>query len=275
MSDINQDYLYPLWGSELKDYQFDVTHNAMHFKLLSVNKEGETHTQIDIYNIRMFCFGDYSCYEDRACGEDGGSFPNSEFDGDWNEFTEIETAQPGQANVKVFFDYSATYPSSNKVPSPYFNADQNIVINFPDAILTISAEILVINGKRFRWNQAQRTFVLEGETQCKALEVENAEPVTISYKNFTGLAASEHEKNGFRNDVVVTVGARKYELFITTMTRLQGEFKYLHDFHGYNSPVRNMVTVQKCTTEEIEYTVKKLVQDGYFNDDAGYFFPAG
>ncbi len=157
MEDINQEYLYGLWAHEIKEYKIDLVHNAMHFKLFAVTNDGEIHTQIDIYNVRMFCFGDDACYGDGAYGEDGGSFPESTFDGNWTEFTEIEAAKPGLANVKVYFNYS------KNVPSPYYSADQNILIELPNGNLTISAEIIAINGKRFRWRQEQGTFVPEEE----------------------------------------------------------------------------------------------------------------
>jgi len=158
MDNIDQDYLYHLWAHEIKEYTIDLVHNAMHFKLFAMktDSKGEIHTQIDIYNVRMFCFGGDECYGDSACGDDGGAFPESNFDGNWSEFTEIETAQPGSANVKVCFNYS------ENVPSPYYSADQNIVIELPNGTLTMSAELIVINGKRFRWRQSQGAFVPEG-----------------------------------------------------------------------------------------------------------------
>ncbi len=162
MGDINQDFLFPIWGSEITDCKIDVIHHAMHFTLSAADDKGEVHTQIDIYNIRMFCYGHDACYHKEdprhyfaSPGYKEEPYPESFHDGTWLEMTEIETAKPGQANVKVYFNYS------ENVPSPYFNADQNIVIDFPNAVLTVAAEKIVVNGKRFIWSQEQGTFVPE------------------------------------------------------------------------------------------------------------------
>ncbi len=98
--------------------------------------------------------------------------------------------------------------------------------------------------------------------------------ITISYTYDTEEAALEAEVRGYRPDVVVTVGERKYKLFIMTMIRLQQMFEIGIKEYGYYWPKRNMVIVNESIKNEIEYTINKLVQGGFFNDGAGYFFPA-
>lgn len=97
--------------------------------------------------------------------------------------------------------------------------------------------------------------------------------ITISYQYDTEQDALEAETRGYRCDVVVTVGERKYELFIMTMIRLQQVFEISVKDYGYYWPKRNMVIVNESTKAEIENTIKKLAQGGFFNDGAGYFFP--
>lgn len=188
MDDINQRFLYPLWGSSVIEHKIDLISKSIHLKLFTQNGEKEWWTQIDIYNVRMFCYGYDTCYnkEDAryySCSPNykeepfPNSFPEVEiipdtaFDesfpeflketvrsGRWLGLEEIETAKPGEANVKVFFNYS---PHG---PSPYYHADQNLVIEFPDSILTVSAEKMEINGNWFIWDQEAGAFLLT-ETQ--------------------------------------------------------------------------------------------------------------
>lgn len=150
MDNVNQQ-LYSLWGHEIESYRFDLVSRSIHFQLIAKYKNGEIiRTQIDVEKIRMFCFGDIFC-----CSKEN-DFPTPP-DGTWAEFTEIEAYNSGQANVKVYFNYS----HSKEAPSPYLDVEQNLVIEIVDAILTVSAERIVINGDRFIWNQEAGAFLRE------------------------------------------------------------------------------------------------------------------
>lgn len=150
MNEINEQFLFPLWGHTITEQKIDPTSNSIHFTLFATDGGKEIRTQVDIENIRMFCYGTDECYNG------GSSFPESAYDGAWSEVTEIEAAKPGLANVKVHFNYS------KKVPSPYFSADQNIVIDFPNAVLTVSAEKVIINGTCFVWSSKHGHFERQG-----------------------------------------------------------------------------------------------------------------
>lgn len=193
MDDINRQHLFPLWGSSILDYKIDLVSNSIHFKLYYEDSERETSatkgiwTQIDIYNVRMFCYTHNTCYN-REGDPQSGSFSHQEecypesflgpvdvpdhmFDEGFPEFLkehvragknilmeEIQATEPGEANVKVSFKFKCAL---FEVPSPYYNADQNIVIDFTDSALTISAKKIVINGNCFIWNQEAGTFLRE------------------------------------------------------------------------------------------------------------------
>lgn len=178
MNALNEQYLYPLWGNIVIDYKMDLVAHSMHFTLYAGAVKGPgTFTQIDIYNIRMFCYAEDSCSQGRIPKADADLFPGpcdrtdlteldfSElvpgvpYNGLWISLEEIEAARPGQAKVDVFFDFHPDVP----VPSPFYRSDQNIVIEFADSAMTLSAEKIAVNGKYFRWNQERGTFEPEEE----------------------------------------------------------------------------------------------------------------
>lgn len=172
MDDIGQQLLSSLWGYTVVDYEIDLRYHSIHFKLYGGdNSDGIWH-QVDIFNVRMFSYGTDDCYDDRA---EGASFPESfreykvvPLAEDYPDFLkedvyharylgleEIETAKPGQAKVKVYFNFNGPI----QVPSPYYSADHNIVIDFTDSALTISAEKLVVDGHWFTWDREEGAFL--------------------------------------------------------------------------------------------------------------------
>lgn len=175
MDDINQQFLGPLWGYTIVDYKIDLRYNSIHFKLYA-GDNGGTWRQVDIYNVRMFSFATDDCYGDRA--EQSGfpesfrereDIPDRCFGEGYADFLkefaysgtnlmleEIQAAEPGEANVKVFFKFNGAWRG---VPSPYYNADQNIVIDFTASALTISAEKVVVDGHWFLWNREKGAFL--------------------------------------------------------------------------------------------------------------------
>lgn len=152
MDEINAQFLFPLWGHTITEQKIDLASKSIHFTLVATDDGVEVRNQIDIENIRMFCYGTDECCVREDSRDTDCSFPESHHEGTWNEITEIEAAVSGLANVKVYFNYS------KNVPSPYFNVDQNIVIDFPDAILTVSAKKIIINGVCFVWNTEDGSF---------------------------------------------------------------------------------------------------------------------
>lgn len=151
MDKFNQ-LLCSLWGSEIETYKFNLVPREIDFQLITRHMNGESiRTQLQIKNIRMFCFGDmFHCKKEH-------SFPIPP-SGTWSELTEIESSEPGNASIKVYFN------SSKNVPSPYFDVEQNLIIEIVDAILTISAGKIVINEQSFIWNQDKGCFEGDGGT---------------------------------------------------------------------------------------------------------------
>lgn len=175
MDDINQQFLGPLWGYTIVDYKIDLRYNSIHFKLYAGDNGGIWH-QVDIYNVRMFSFATDDCYGDRA---ERSGFPESfrewedipdrcfaegyadflkefAYSGTNLMLEEIQAAEPGEANVKVYFKFNC---ARQEVSSPYYNADQNVVIDFTASALTISAEKVVVDGHWFLWNREKGAFL--------------------------------------------------------------------------------------------------------------------
>lgn len=69
---------------------------------------------------------------------------------------------------------------------------------------------------------------------------------------------------GYRDDVIVKVGDRKYKLYAVTMDRIRQNFEVdFRIYHFYMAEV-NTVLVKEATKEEIENTIRRLYQWRYF-----------
>ena len=86
----------------------------------------------------------------------------------------------------------------------------------------------------------------------------------IIYEEDTELAEFEALNKGYRRDVIVKLGEKKYKLYITSMVRLQQDFETEYQDAGYYYPEPNIVIVKDVTKKEISETIKKIYNCKYF-----------
>ena len=86
----------------------------------------------------------------------------------------------------------------------------------------------------------------------------------IIYGDDTKLAESEALTKGYRNDVSVIIDNKKYNLYITDLTRLNQVFETEVKQCGYYYSEPNTIIVREVTRNEITKTVEKLFVEGYF-----------
>ena len=94
----------------------------------------------------------------------------------------------------------------------------------------------------------------------------------IIYEEDTELAAVEAKDRGYRCDVIVEIGEKKYKVCIMSMIRLQQEFKAERQYYGYYCADPNMLLVEDVTKEEIEKVIKAAFEEKYFDklDNLGF-----
>lgn len=95
----------------------------------------------------------------------------------------------------------------------------------------------------------------------------------IFYEEDTKLAEAEAFDRGCRSDVIVTIGEKKYKIYITTMVRLHQDFDSEQKSCGYYMAEPNTLLVNEVTKKEIEYVVTKMYECKYFEmlDNNGFF----
>lgn len=86
----------------------------------------------------------------------------------------------------------------------------------------------------------------------------------IIYGDDTNLAESEALIKGYRNDVSVIIDNKKYNLYITDLTRLNQDFETEVKRCGYYYSEPNTIIVREVTRNEINKTVEELFVGGYF-----------
>ena len=87
----------------------------------------------------------------------------------------------------------------------------------------------------------------------------------IIYGDDTKLAESEALTKGYRNDVSVIIDNKKYNLYITDLTKLNQDFETEVKQCGYYYSEPNTIIVREVTKNEITKTVEELFIGGYFN----------
>jgi len=94
----------------------------------------------------------------------------------------------------------------------------------------------------------------------------------IIYEDDTELAALEAVERGYRSDVSVKIGEKKYKVCIMSMIRLQQEFEAERQYYGYYCAEPNMLLVEDVTREEIEKVIKAAFEEKYFEklDNRGF-----
>lgn len=87
----------------------------------------------------------------------------------------------------------------------------------------------------------------------------------IIYEYDTERNEDEAEWKGFRSDVVVEINDKLLNVYITTAVRLMQDATTEIDENGYYESIPNTIIVDNVTKDRIEYTIKKLVERGYFD----------
>jgi len=86
----------------------------------------------------------------------------------------------------------------------------------------------------------------------------------IIYENDTELANFEAENRGYRNDVIVEIGSKKYRLYVIAMKRLQQDFETEYVDSKYYLQEPNTIIVNSVTKEEIEFVISEINKGNYF-----------
>ena len=96
--------------------------------------------------------------------------------------------------------------------------------------------------------------------------------IKIIYEEDTELAEYEALNKGYRADVVVVVGDKKYRVYIISMLRLQQDFEMEHKDSGYYMAEPNTLIVKEVTKKEIEYVISEMYNCKYFErlDNNGF-----
>lgn len=96
--------------------------------------------------------------------------------------------------------------------------------------------------------------------------------IEIIYEQDTQLAEYEALSKGYRADVVIVIGDKKYKVYIISMTRLQQDFDMEHQDSGYYMVEPNTLIVKEVTKKEIEYVVSEMYKCKYFErlDSKGF-----
>ncbi len=94
----------------------------------------------------------------------------------------------------------------------------------------------------------------------------------IIYEYDTERAEFEAELKGWRPDVVVKIGSKKYRVCIISLIRLQQDFEGEMEYHGYYSTIPNTIIVKNVTKKEIEDVILKLYREKFFEalDNMGF-----
>lgn len=88
--------------------------------------------------------------------------------------------------------------------------------------------------------------------------------IKIIYEEDTELAEYEALSKGYRADVAVVIGNKKYKVYIISMIRLQQDFEMEHQDSGYYMVEPNTLIVKEVTKKEIEYVVSEMYKCKYF-----------
>ena len=94
----------------------------------------------------------------------------------------------------------------------------------------------------------------------------------IIYDEDTELAEYEAFVKGYRSDVTVVIGEKKYRVHIISMLRLQQDFEMEHKDSGYYMTEPNTLIVKEVTKKEIEYVISEMYKCKYFErlDNNGF-----
>ena len=96
--------------------------------------------------------------------------------------------------------------------------------------------------------------------------------IEIIYEDDTELAEYEALAKGYRSDIIVKVGNKKYRVYVVAMLRLQQDFEREQEYAGYYISEPNTILVKETSKEEIEAIITKMYKCKYFErlDNMGF-----
>ena len=98
--------------------------------------------------------------------------------------------------------------------------------------------------------------------------------IKIIYEEDTEVAEHEAFIKGYRSDVAVVIGEKKYRVYIISILRLQQDFEMEHKDSGYYMAEPNTLIVKEVTKKEIEYVISEMYNCKYFErlDNNGFYY---
>lgn len=96
--------------------------------------------------------------------------------------------------------------------------------------------------------------------------------IEIIYEDDTELAEYEALVKGYRGDIIVKIGNKKYKVYVVAMLRLQQDFEREQECSGYYLSEPNTILVEEASKEEIEAIITKMYKCKYFQrlDNMGF-----
>ena len=88
--------------------------------------------------------------------------------------------------------------------------------------------------------------------------------IKIIYENDTERAEVEAVDRGYRSDIFVVIGNKKYKIYVTTLLRLQQDVETEMDYYGYYIADPNILIVDEVTKEKISFIVEEMYKCHYF-----------
>lgn len=94
----------------------------------------------------------------------------------------------------------------------------------------------------------------------------------ILYENDTELAEYESLNKGYRKDVIVVIGEKRYKMYITSPVRLQQDFETEQQDSGFYMAEPNTLLVNEVSKKEIEKIITEMYRCKYFEqlDNFGF-----
>ncbi|MEK3685848.1 hypothetical protein [Paenibacillus sp. FSL R10-2736] len=88
--------------------------------------------------------------------------------------------------------------------------------------------------------------------------------IRVFYLEDTELAEFEAYNKGYRNDVYVKISNDLFNIKVYDIVRLKQDFELESESSGYYLVEPNLIIVKEVTKEAIDFVVKKLYEQKYF-----------
>ena len=96
--------------------------------------------------------------------------------------------------------------------------------------------------------------------------------IEIIYEDDTELAEYEAFDKGYRSDIIVKIGNKKYKIYVVSMLRLQQDFEMEYKDSGYYLSEPNTILVKETSKKEIKDIITQMYECKYFQrlDNMGF-----